>query len=255
MSSIRWLAFYGEIADDVAFDGYQIVILDRGYRGSITKIGAGGARVCSYLSLCEIRTGDPLFYALHASALLEPNPDWPGTRRVDVRHSSWRSFILDTVIPSIEAAGFDGLMLDTLDTATYLESTDPERYRGMRAAAIALVDTIRDQHPHMTVIMNRGYDLLADLAPRIDAVIVESLLTVPDGQGHFVLADPDAVARERALLAPAARRRPPLPILSLDYWDPGDRKMIAELYRRERAFGHHPYVATRLLDSIVPEPS
>jgi len=57
-----------------------------------------------------------------------------------------------------------------------------------------------------------------------------------------------------ALLAPALHSEVPLPILSLDYWNPEDTKTIAEIYRRERELGHHPYVGTRMLDRIVPEP-
>jgi polysaccharide biosynthesis protein PelA len=56
------------------------------------------------------------------------------------------------------------------------------------------------------------------------------------------------------LLRPARERRPPLPVLSLDYWDPSDPKTIREIYRRERALGNIPYVGSRLLDRIVPEP-
>jgi uncharacterized protein (TIGR01370 family) len=251
--SIRWLVFYGESADEAALAGYNIIILDPGYRGSIPKIVARGPRVCGYLSLCEIRTSDPLFGALDPSVLLEPNPEWPGTRRVDIRNPSWRSFILEIAIPSITAAGFDGLMFDTLDTSAYLEATDPVRYRGMRAAAVELVGVIRERCPNMMLIMNRGYELLPQLVQKIDALIVESLLTVPDQRGGFVFADPIEVKREIALLKPATQRQPPLPVLSLDYWDPGDVKTIAEIYRRERDLGHHPYVAGRLLDRIVPE--
>ena len=55
------------------------------------------------------------------------------------------------------------------------------------------------------------------------------------------------------LLNPAMSRSPSLPIFSLDYWDPERYETIAEIYRRERELGHHPYVATRSLDQIVPE--
>jgi polysaccharide biosynthesis protein PelA len=251
--SIRWLVFYGESADEASFAGYDIIILDRGYRGSIPTIAASGARVCGYLSLGEIRTSDPLFGGLDQSVLLEPNPDWPGARRVDIRNPAWRSFVLEIAIPSITSAGFSGLMFDTLDTSAYLESIDPVRYRGMRAAAIELVGAIRERCPNMMLIMNRGYDLLPELAPKIDALIVESLLTVPGKGSGFVFADPVKVKQEIALLEPATQRRPPLPVLSLDYWDLDDTKTIAEIYRRERDLGHHPYVAGRLLDRIVPE--
>ena len=251
---IRWLVFYGYQADEDTLSTYDIVVLDLGFHGSISKVAQAGARVCGYLSLCEIKTTDPFFEFVDRAALLEANPDWPGTYRVDLRHASWRALVLDKMIPSIAAKDFNGLMLDTLDTAPYLEQTNPRRYHGMRGAAVELVSTIRSRWPGMTLIMNRGYALLPDLVDKLDAVIAESLITRPDPQsGGFAWVDPDQVELQLSLLRPAAGRIPPLPILSLDYWSPEDVKTIAEIYRRERGLGHQPYVATRLLDQIVPE--
>jgi hypothetical protein len=45
-----------------------------------------------------------------------------------------------------------------------------------------------------------------------------------------------------------------LPILSLDYWDPEDTLTIGKIYDRERQLGHHPYVATAVLDKLIAEP-
>jgi uncharacterized protein (TIGR01370 family) len=251
--SIRWLAFYGMNADESILGTYDLVVLDPGYQGSIDLIGRTGTKVCGYLSLGEIRTADPFMEILDPAALLPENPDWPGTRRVDIRHPSWRSLVLER-IPSLEAQAFTGLMLDTLDTPPYLELLDPVRYRGMREAAVELVNCIRARWPEMMLIMNRGYALLPDVVQNIDAVIAESLLTSSDQQtGKFVWADSSQVELQLALLYPATCRRPPLPILSLDYWDPSDAGTIVEIYRRERVIGHHPYVATRLLDQIVSE--
>ena len=253
-NSIRWLVFYGVTAEEAILATYNIVVLDSGFQGSISLVAGAGTRVCGYLSLGEIRTSDPFLTFLDRAALLPENPDWPGTRRVDIRHDSWRSLVLDRRIPSLASQGFTGLMFDTLDTPPYLEQLDPARYHGMREAAIGLVDSIRARWPEMMLIMNRGYALLPDVVQKVDAVIAESLMTSPDRQtGGFAWVDPHQVELQLTLLNPAARRCPPLPILSLDYWDPDDAATIAEIYRRERELGHHPYVATRSLNQIVPE--
>jgi uncharacterized protein (TIGR01370 family) len=252
--SIRWLAFYGATAEEAVLATYDIVVLDPAFQGSINLVASAGARVCGYLSLGEIRTLDPFLTFLDRAALLPENPDWPGTRRVDIRHPSWRTLVLDRMIPSLASQGFTGMMFDTLDTPPYLELLDPARFHGMRAAAIGLVDSIRARWPDMMLIMNRGYALLPDVVQNVDAVIAESLMTSPDSQtGGFAWVDPHQVELQLTLLKPVVRRRPPLPILSLDYWDPNDARTMAEIYRRERELGHHPYVATRLLDQIVPE--
>ena len=250
----RWLAFYGMTAEEAILATYDVVVLDSAFQGSVSRVGAQGARVCGYLSLGEVRTADPLIDELDGGALLSENSDWPETYRVDIRSPSWRALILDRRIPSLAAQGFTGLLLDTLDTPPHLELLDPTRYGGMREAAVALVNSIRVRWPQMMLIMNRGYALLPDVLDRIDAVVAESFMTWPDHKaGGFAWVESKQIELQLALLRPAANRRPPLPILSLDYWDPDDPATIVEIYRRERDLGHHPYVATRCLDQIVPE--
>lgn len=249
----RWVAFYGEAADENLLADYDLVVLDRMFRGDKARITRRGARLAGYLSLGEISTGDGFFPHLAPAAILDANPWWPSARRVDVRHPSWRSMVLDRMIPAIIAEGFTGLLLDTLDTPVHLEHQDPAGARGMRQAAVALVRAIREAHPGLTLIMNRGYGLLPSVASSLDALLAESLITTGD-TGGYKWNDQDGIAHHLALLAGAARRRPPLPVLSLDYWMPDDVAGIRQIYRRERELGHLPYVATRTLQHIVREP-
>ncbi len=138
-SCIKWIAFYGQAADEQVLSSYDIVVLDPMFKGSVAAVAKHGARVCAYLSLGEIRTSDSLYNRVSPGALLEENPAWPGTRRIDVRHRAWQDLLLREVIPSIAAKGFTGLLLDTLDTPPFIEQTDPAGKRGMRQAAVDLV--------------------------------------------------------------------------------------------------------------------
>jgi uncharacterized protein (TIGR01370 family) len=236
---------------------YDVVILDPTFQGTVSVIAKTGARVCAYISLGEIRTADSFYDQVDPAALLEENPAWPGTRRIDVRHPSWKQLVLKEVIPFIAAKGFTGLLLDTLDTPPYLEQVNPKGNRGMRQAAADLVRAIHKSYPNMLTIMNRGYGLLPSVTDSVDGIVAESLLTTVD---HRELNDykwnaPSEVALQMSLLAPAIHRKTCLPILSLDYWNPDDTENIRQIYFRERRLGHHPYVATRMLDRIIPEPS
>jgi hypothetical protein len=253
--ALRWLTVDGQACDEQVLAGYDIVVLDPSFRGSVAAVASDGALVCGYLSVGEIRTSDPFFARLDGAALLEANPSWPGTLRIDVRHESWTRLVLDEIIPSIADKGFAGLVLDTLDTPPYLEQLDPAVNRGMGEAAAAAVRAISDRYPEMFLGINRGYALLPRIADRLDAVIAESLLTSPDEAGRGCKwNDQPQVDLQLALLGPARDRRPPMPVLSLDYWDPAEPATIAAIYRSERALGHHPYVGMRALDGVVPEP-
>jgi uncharacterized protein (TIGR01370 family) len=252
--SVKWVAFYGQIADEQLLSSYDIVVLDPGFKGSIAEVAKAGARVCAYLSLGEIRSTDPFCTRVDSAALLEENSSWPGTFRIDVRHQSWKSLVLDQIIPDIVFKGFTGLLLDTLDTPPYLEQIDPDGNRGMRQAATDLVQSIRKSYSDLLVFINRGYALLPGVAACIDGIVAESFLTTsnPGGNDSYKWNEDSQVSLQLSLLAPARYRR--LPTLSLDYWDPADLTTISEIYARERRLGHHPYVATRMLDNIIPEP-
>jgi uncharacterized protein (TIGR01370 family) len=251
---LKWIAFYGQTADEEALSAYNIVVLDPTFLGSVATVAKRGARVCAYLSLGEVRTSDTFYDRIDPVALLEENPAWPGTRRIDVRQRAWKDLVLEVIIPFIVAKGFTGLMLDTLDTPPYLEQVDPVGKAGMTKAAVDLVQAIRTSYPNLLVILNRGYALLPHVIGSVDGVIAESLLTTPEIDGSLCCRwnEPSDVAMQLSLLAPARRIR--VPILSLDYWDPEDVETVRKIYSRQRQLGHHPYVATRVLDRIIPEP-
>ncbi len=224
------------------------------FKGSIAAVANAGAHLYGYLSLGETRTTDAFYERIDHAVLLDENPAWPNTRQVDVRQRAWKDLVIDEIIPAIAAKGFTGLMLDTLDTPPYLEQMNPRSNRGMTLAAVALVKAIREVHPNMAMIMNRGYALLPHVVGVVDAIVAESLLTTTDERSDgYVWNDGALVAQQLSLLGPARDRS--LPILSLDYWEPSDTRTINKIYIRERLLGHHPYVATKTLDKVYSEPS
>src|SRR5579871_95617 len=123
---VKWIPFYGESADEQTLSAYDLVVLDPTFKGSKTAITQAGARICGYLSLAEIRTADAVYARLDPAARLDENPAWPGTRRIDIRHKSWTDLVVTDIVPAIIAAGFTGLLLDTLDTPPYLERQNPD---------------------------------------------------------------------------------------------------------------------------------
>jgi polysaccharide biosynthesis protein PelA len=251
-----WVIYYGANADPETLSRYDVIILDPAFQGSIKDCAVHGAKTFGYLSLGEFaKAGKFVSLPSGSAMLLEENPNWPGSYRVDVRRSAWQSLISHDVVPRLLARGFDGLFLDTLDTPAHLEETDPKRYHGMRAAAVSLVKVIRRRFPATPIIMNRGYALLPEVTNAIDGIVAESFMTTYDfATRSYKWVEPEVVARQRTLLRPAQQRHPPLPILSLDYWDPKEPDTIRKIYEQERNLGHLPYVATILLDQILHEP-
>ncbi|MEH3148698.1 MAG: endo alpha-1,4 polygalactosaminidase [Methylobacterium frigidaeris] len=251
-----WVVFYGE---DIALDrlaAFDVAVLDADFRGDVGQLGRQGCEVLAYLSLGEIKKSSRLYRHLDdPGVLLAENPNWPDTFVCDVRRPSWQSLILDRALPTLVARGFTGVFFDTLDTPPHLEQTDPDRYAGMRLAAIDLVRAIRRSFPDLVLLMNRGYALLPDLKPELDGVVAESLLTTYDFAARtYKWVDQEQLTYHMQALQVLTFDPHILPILSLDYWECADTATVREIYAQERGFGHNPYVAEVLLDRIFPEP-
>jgi uncharacterized protein (TIGR01370 family) len=248
--------YYSDRARTDVFRAYDLVIFDSDTHPAVGPVMAGGSTVLGYLSLCEVEQHRKWFAAAKEAGILAgENPNWRGSYFVDIRDARWRKIVVDQLAPEILAQGFQGLFLDTLDDAADLENRDPKKFRGMKAAAIQLVGEIRKAAPTATLMVNRGYDLLPEIAGQIDIALGESVYGTYDFSSKTYHPVPTSDYRQQVdLLIRLKAIKPSLRICTLDYWDPADRDGIRRVYREERSHGFDPYVATVGLDQIVREP-
>ncbi len=250
------VVYYGAAAASDAFDAFDVVVLDGLRHPPLAPLAERGKTVLGYLSLGEVASDKPHYSTIKAEGLLLlENPQWKGSFMVDLRDPRWRRFVVEHLVPGLLQQGFDGLFLDTLDDAAYLESLDPKAYRGMKKAAVRLVRAIRRHYPTITLMLNRGFDLIGSLDGDVDMWLGESTLADYDfAREDYTLVD-EALYQRIALLLQAARtRHPRLRVFTLDYWDPEDPAGTRHIYQVQRAAGFEPYVATVALDRIVEEP-
>ncbi|MBL8805516.1 MAG: endo alpha-1,4 polygalactosaminidase [Rhodospirillales bacterium] len=252
----RWAVYYGADAPDDAFAGYRLVVFDSDRHPDIEPVVARRGQALGYLSIGEVHRTRSYFTEVEREGLLVyENPNWPGAFAVDVRDPRWRRRVVDELVPSILARGFQGVFLDTADTAIDLERRDRTKFAGSTLATIELVKAIRNRNPGMPIILNRGYEILPAVETAIDMVLAESLVTDWDFQGKAPrMAPPGLHASQVELLSAARKRRPALRVLALEYWTPEDTATIRSIYGKVRALGFAPYVATVALDRVVPEP-
>ena len=251
----RFVVYYGEEAPSSAFADYELVVLDGENHPPLQPLRKRGKTLLGYLSLGEVSQARSYFGELRsAGLLLMENPNWKGSFMIDLRSPHWTERVLDQLVPERLRSGFDGVFLDTVDNAAYLERLDPERFEGMIDAAVGLVHQIRLRHPTAPIMMNRGYELLGEVADHIDFVLGESVLSDYDFDTKSYRWVADGEYREQVnILRKARERRPEIQILTLDYWDPTDREGIRQIYQEQRANGFVPYVGTVELDRIVRE--
>jgi polysaccharide biosynthesis protein PelA len=247
--------YYGDHYDTIPEDASLVIVEDRETAASFVRRRAEST-ILGYVSIAEVHSGRPYYSRLRAKgALGAPNPAWPDAYFVDVRSDAWRNLLLNEIIPSILKNGYQGIFLDTLDSAEALERQDSIKFKGVIAAAADLVRAIRSAFPSIIIMVNRGYAILPLIPGEFDYLLGESVRSTfnPKTEGYHRRTEQD-IEWQRARMLEARDRDPSLQLFSLDYWDPRDRAGLAKLYAEARADGFVPYVATPDLTRIVPEP-
>lgn len=166
------------------------------------------------------------------------NERWGGCV-VDCRALSWQSHVLDDLAPKILSRGFQGFLLDNLDI--------PEAYADTRSGIIELVQRLRQAHPDVLLLANRGFTILDALAPLVDAVLFEAFTTYYDG-ARYAAWDDNALAWTAMQARRLAVLQPERSVLTLDYAAPGDAALRDRALRRAQSYGFVPFVSTWALD-------
>lgn len=252
--TVRWAAYYHNKLPASQFAGLDLVVFDRRYHPDFKSLH--GIEIYAYVSIGEVPGDAPEAAMLEKKGLLLGHQAKWGSHIVNITAPVWRKIVLDQVADA-DKQGFSGVMLDTLDSPLYWAKTQaPEEVEAFHAAAIELIAAIRRQHPRLKIILNRGFDILPDVAAQLDFVLAESILTQPDeSSGQFVLAPAISYHQAVTQLHHVVAFAPRLQILTLDYWNQDDVQGVQFLYSRQRANGFSPYVSTPDLHHFTPEPA
>ncbi len=244
-----WVCFYGGDRRVLDTPGAQLLVLDRNALGPLTPADKQGRLCLAYLSLGEVNVHRAFWDEIaNASWVLQANPNWPDARLVDPRSPDWRDHVVREA-GTLLAAGYDGLMLDTLDTVATLMAQDPARFAGVDAGMAAIIAALRQAYPRAIIVANRGFDLLPAMAPDIDGVLIEGVRSQYDfEQRKSRLLN--AGDREWMDAQLAAVRQLGLPVLALDYVDPPDPAAATAVMQQLRDLGCIPCVSTVGLDTF-----
>jgi uncharacterized protein (TIGR01370 family) len=226
----------------------EMVILSDDPRIPVGDLPAGTLRL-GYLSVGEADRQRSDWPAIHNRPfLLDPDPNWPDNVRVDVRDPEWMGF-LDREVSHLLARGFQGLMLDTLDVAPYLEGRDPARFAGTRRAVVDWLVELRRRHPTIVLLAN-GTDALADAAPFVDGYVVEGLFATYDfGQRDYRATTQNERSWKLAQIERAQRvaRRP---VFTIEYASVGDVALGQWAATESADLGFRPYVTVKDINSL-----
>jgi uncharacterized protein (TIGR01370 family) len=226
----------------------QMVVLSGDPRIPVGDLPGATIRL-AYLSIGEADPRRPYWSRVRDQPfLIEANPEWPDNVRVDLRDSRWQDLLLREEVPDLMRRGFDGLMLDTLDTAPYLEAKDPVRFSGSRMALQDFLRRLREEFPRALVIAN-GSEALVDAAPFVDGFVVEGVFSTYDVRQRAYRRTTDEERAWKLGVISRAQSVAPRPVFSIEYADVGDVALSEWAFQESASHGFRPYVGVRALNT------
>ena len=252
----NFAVYYSDKEPLERFASFDLLILDSTHHPPLQPLKEQGKTLLGYISLGEVEKRNHYYKEMQqAGALLQENKNWRDSFYADIRSIKWQKLVVEQLVPDILLKGFDGIFIDTLDSPLDLERRVPARFSGMSRATVQLIRKLRANYPAMIIMVNRGYEVLQEIALDIDLQLGESVFADYNfnRKGYGRVRDADYRMQVEWLKA-AKQKNPNLQIMTLDYASPDDTRWIREIYRTQRNNGFVPYVATIKLDRVVPEP-
>jgi endo-alpha-1,4-polygalactosaminidase (GH114 family) len=225
-----YLNTYGEYAqsdlDD--FERFDAAVLDPyDYPDdsfSSTLIGRG-TFVLAYIDVGEAEQVRHYWPEVqkHPEVILAENPDWPGCYYADSNSAEWHRIVLEHEIPYLQSLGsLDGLCLDMVDVV--------DVYPRLKPGMVSLIREIREWYPELLLMPNRGFGVLPEMLPYIDAFKYEELSARYDFDSSAYVYEEDE--GEQSTLQEALDRKD-IPVMVLDHVEtsPPDDTMASNAWR------------------------
>lgn len=229
---------------------HDLVILDADSHPSLKDI-QDSVILIAYLSVGEAEDYREYWKRIAGKEwVLNENPNWEGNYYVDIRNDEWHRLVLEEIVPNIMEKGFDGLMLDTLDTVDILSGNSAKDFQGANEAMIELVREIHEKYPKLYLISNNGFSILEEIAPYLSGILVEDIHMMIDFEKNNYKKVPEQDRNYKINLLKGIASGHNLSVFNIDYAPQGDRKLINKCIRKSRQLGYKPYVAERDLNKI-----
>jgi hypothetical protein len=188
----------------------------------------------------QLRVGDRTGPAGKASWYLDKDndkrPDQNGIWKswfANANDPQWRADRINEAKQLVGEHGFDGIFLDTIDTAQLYPETKP----GMTQ----LIKELRDALPEGVIVLNQGFSVLPDVAQYADGLMLESFTATYDFDSKtYMMNLPQSLdyhlKRVNNMITPV-RAKHPMQVLVLDYTGKDDVANMKIAADRAATFG------------------
>jgi len=226
---------------------FDVVVVDPDAVGiQPEKYKSKHSELFAYISVGEADPQRQFYKQIRPEWLIGDNPAWK-SKLVDLANPAWRSFFLEQVVEPLWAAGYRGFFLDTLDS--FLLVKDANRHAALEAGLVEIIRGIKQRHPELRLILNRGFEVLDRVQDVAFAIAAESLFQKfdPVTGTYSEVKEHD---RQWLLGKFAAVQKAGLPVIAIDYVAPKDRDLARKTAEKIKLLGFIPWVTDKDLASL-----
>ena len=213
----------------------------------LSALTSQGAQAYAYLSVGEV--GPTRSYArnLQQEWILGNNTVWDSTV-LDISNRGWTDFLMQRIDQLVQA-GYTGLFLDTMDSYHIVAKTDQARQ--LQATALGqFIRSIKQRHQGIKLISNRGFEVLNQTGPHLEAIAAESLFASWDNAAQEYIDVPENDREWLLGKLNAAKKQFGLDVIAIEYLPPERREEARKLATEIAELGFTPWVSTPELDYV-----
>ncbi len=203
------------------------------------------AKLIAYVSFGESAHSVP-YYKKVRKYLIGGNKIW-STRVLDIRKSSYRRFLLSSVLPELAKEGFDGFMFDTMDS--YKLAAVRGDWPLYRKAEVEFIKSVRKKFPGKLIVVNRCFSIMGKIHGDINGVVAESLYRGLNGRLDYDIV-PAADGKRLISMLDLIKNKYGLPVIVVDYVNPVHGKEAGADAQRISEDGFIPWVTDKDLSVI-----
>ena len=237
----RTAFFYGAQVPVAELSQFDRVVVEADQIHDLLPLRAAGAEVFAYVSVGEAEGWRASARALPPDLFLGSNASWH-SRVADLTQPGWRRYLLEDRMAGLWAAGYRAFFLDTLDSYR-LVVKDTEQERAQTTALVGLIRAMHERFPGVSLLLNRGFEVLPEVAALCVGVVAESLFHGWSAGRQVYVRVSESDRRWLLNRLNEASEHFGLPVTVIDYVSPKQPALAREAAQQIAALGFFPWVA------------
>ena len=202
---------------------------------------ASGARVFGYVSVGEVAHNSVDLARIEQRWVIGSNSTW-NSLVMDLSGDGWREFLLREHFAPLWQQGYRAFFLDTMDSYLLAAKEGAPRQR-QEDGLVSLLAAVKLRFPGVQLIFNRGFELLERHGRYADGLVAESMFQGYDPVNKRHGPTPEANRTWLINQLRRARDQFGIPVIVIDYVDPGDWPTAERTARQILDLGFMPWVA------------